>query len=64
MFFMHIIVLDKSFPYGKLKGGNMRARRRAQGRALAMCNAYANVVLDKIDNVIKEGYDGSANEDW
>ncbi len=29
-----------------------------------MCNAYANVVLDKIDNVVKEGYDGPANEDW
>lgn len=58
------IVLDKSFPYGKLKGGSKRARRRAHGRALVMCNAYANVVLDKIDKVIKEGYDGTANEEW
>lgn len=58
------IVLDKSFPYGELKGGSKRARRRAHGRALVMCNAYANVVLDKIDKVIKEGYDGTANEEW
>lgn len=58
------IVLDKSFPYGKLKGCSKRARRRAHGRALAMSNAYANVVLDKIDKVIKEGYDGTANDEW
>lgn len=58
------IVLDKSFPYGELKGGSKRARRRAHGRALVMCNAYANVVLDKIDKVIKEGYDGTANDEW
>lgn len=58
------VVLDKSFPYGELEGGNKRARRRAQGRALAMSNAYANVVLDKIDKVIKEGYDGTANDEW
>lgn len=58
------IVLDKSFPYGELKGGSKRARRRAQGRALVMCNAHANVVLDKIDKVIKEGYDGTANDEW
>lgn len=58
------VVLDKSFPYGELKGGSKRARRRAQGRALVMCNAYANVVLDKIDKVIKEGYDGTANDEW
>lgn len=58
------IVLDKSFPYGELKGGSKRARRRAHGRALVMCNAHANVVLDKIDKVIKEGYDGTANDEW
>ena len=58
------VTLDQSFPYGKLRGMGKRARKRAHSRALIMCNAYANVILDKLDKVIKEGFDGTANDNW
>lgn len=58
------VTLDKTFPFGEVSGMNKRARRKAYGRSLVMCNAYANVVLDKLDKVIKNGFDGSANEEW
>ena len=58
------VMLDKTFPFGEVTGSSKRARRKAYGRSLVMCNAYANVVLDKLDKVIKNGFDGSANEEW
>ena len=64
VFYKTNVTLDKTFPFGEVSGFSKRARRRAYGRSLVMCNAYANVVLDKLDKVIKNGFDGSANEEW
>ena len=64
VFYKTNVTLDKTFPFGEVSGFSKRARRRAYGRSLVMCNAYANVVLDKLDKVIKNGFDGSADEEW
>lgn len=58
------VILDQTFPYCELSGLNKKARKKAYARALVFCNAYANVILDKITYVVKNGYDGTANEDW
>ena len=64
VFYKTNVTLDKTFPFGEVSGFSKRARRKAYGRSLVMCNAYANVVLDKLDKVIKNGFDGSADEEW
>ena len=64
VFYKTNVTLDKTFPFGAVSAFSKRARRKAYGRSLVMCNAYANVVLDKLDKVIKNGFDGSANEEW
>ncbi|MBP5419322.1 MAG: DUF4468 domain-containing protein [Bacteroidales bacterium] len=58
------VVLDSTYPYAELSGMNKKARKKAYARALVMSNAYANVILDKLTKVVREGFDGTANEDW
>ena len=58
------VVLDSTYPYTELSGMNKKARKKAYARALVMSNAYANVILDKLTKVVREGFDGTANEDW
>ena len=58
------VVLDATYPFAEISGVNKKARKKAYARALVMSNAYANVILDKLTKVVREGYDGTANEDW
>ena len=38
--------------------------RKTSYKALVMANAYSNVIMDKIEEAIKNGVSGNETEDW
>lgn len=51
--------LDKCYPFVKND-----SHKITSSKALIMAHAYSNVVMDKIEEVVKNGLVGNENEDW
>ncbi len=51
--------LDKCFPFAKKD-----KHKKTSSKALVMAHAYSNVVMDKIEECIKNGLTGNENEEW
>ena len=51
--------LDQCFPFAKKD-----SHKKTSSKALVMPHAYSNVVMDKIEECIKNGLAGNENEDW
>lgn len=51
--------LDKCFPFD-LKDRH----KKASSKAFVMAHAYSNVIMDKIEEVVKNGLVGNETEDW
>ena len=52
-------VLDKCYPFVKKD-----SHKKTSSKALIMAHAYSNVVMNKIEEVVKNGLVGNENEDW
>ena len=52
-------VLDKCYPF-VIKDSH----KKTSSKALIMTHAYSNVVMNKIEEVVKNGLVGNENEDW
>lgn len=53
-------VLDKCFPFTDKKDSH----KKTSCKALVMAHAYSNVVMDKIEECIKNGLTGNETEEW
>lgn len=51
--------LDQCFPFAEKD-----SHKRTSSKALVMAHAYSNVVMDKIEECIKNGLSGNESEDW
>jgi hypothetical protein len=51
--------LDKCFPFAEKD-----AHKKTSCKALIMAHAYSNVVMDKIEECIKNGLTGNENDNW
>ncbi len=51
--------LDACFPFAKKD-----SHKKTSCKALVMAHAYSNVVMDKIEECIKNGLSGNEGEDW
>lgn len=51
--------LDSCYPFAKKD-----AHKKTSCKALVMAHAYSNVVMDKIEECIKNGLSGNEGEDW
>ena len=51
--------LDKCYPFAKKD-----SHKKTSGKALVMAHAYSNVVMDKIEECIKNGLSGNENDNW
>lgn len=51
--------LDKCFPFAKKD-----SHKKTSSKALVMAHAYSNVVMDKIEECIKNGLTGNEENDW
>ena len=52
--------LDTCFPFVKKR----LTQKRHQARPLVMAHAYSNVVMDKIEECIKNGLTGNEDDNW
>ena len=52
-------VLDKCFPFAAKD-----SHKKTSSKALVMAHAYSNVVMDKIEECIKNGLVGNEGDDW
>ena len=52
--------LDKCFPFSEKRDRH----KKTSCKALVMAHAYSNVVMDKIEECIKNGLNGNEDEDW
>ncbi len=51
--------LDQCFPFAEKD-----SHKKTSSKALVMAHAYSNVVMDKIEECIKNGLYGDSNDDW
>lgn len=51
--------LDKCFPFTESD-----SHKKTSSKALVMAHAYSNVVMDKIEECVKNGLNGNEDEDW
>jgi hypothetical protein len=51
--------LDTCFPFAVKD-----SHKKTSCKALVMSHAYSNVVMDKIEECLKNGLAGNENEDW
>ena len=51
--------LDKCYPFAKKD-----SHKKTSCKALVMAHAYSNVVMDKIEECIKNGVSGNENDNW
>ena len=51
--------LDKCFPFAAKD-----SHKKTSSKALIMAHAYSNVVIDKIEECVKNGLVGNEDEDW
>ena len=52
-------VLDKCYPFAKKD-----SHKKTSCKALVMAYAYSNVIMDKIEECVKNGLSGNENDDW
>lgn len=52
-------VLDACYPFAKKD-----SHKKTSCKALVMSHAYSNVIMDKIEECIKNGLAGNENDDW
>lgn len=52
--------LDSCYPYTTGKDSH----KKTSCKALVMAHAYSNVVMDKIEECLKNGLNGTENKDW
>lgn len=53
--------LEKCFPFVEKDG---HKTKKTSSKALVMTHAYSNVIMDKIEEAVKNGLVGNENEDW
>lgn len=53
--------LEKCFPFVEKDG---HKAKKTSSKALVMTHAYSNVIMDKIEEAVKNGLVGNENEDW
>lgn len=53
--------IEKCFPFAEK---DMNKAKRASAKALVMTHAYSNVIMDKIEEVVKNGLTGTEGDDW
>jgi hypothetical protein len=51
--------LDSCFPFAEKD-----SHKKTSSKALVMAHAYSNVVMDKIEECITNGFSGNESEDW
>ena len=51
--------LEKCFPFAEKD-----KHKKTSAKALVMAHAYSNVIMDKIEEAVKNGVVGNENEDW
>lgn len=52
-------VLDKCFPFAEKD-----KHKKTSSKAFIMAHAYSNVIMDKIEEAVKNGMIGNEDEDW
>lgn len=52
-------VLDKCYPFAKKD-----SHKKTSCKALVMAHAYSNVIIDKIEECLKNGLVGNENDNW
>lgn len=52
-------LLDECFPFAKKD-----AHKKTSSKALVMAHAYSNVIMDKIEEAVKNGVVGNEDDDW
>ena len=53
------VTLTKCYPFAKKD-----SHKKTSCKALVMAHAYSNVVMDKIEECIKNGLSGNENDNW
>lgn len=53
-------LLDECFPFTKEKDSH----KKTSSKALVMAHAYSNVIMDKIEEAVKNGLTGNEGDDW
>lgn len=53
--------LEKCFPFQEKDGYKAK---KSSSKALVMTHAYSNVVMDKIEEAVKNGLIGNENDNW
>lgn len=53
--------LDSCYPF---VGKDQHKAKKTSSKALVMTHAYSNVILDKIEEAVKNGIVGNENDDW
>lgn len=53
--------LDTCYPFAAKDG---HKAKKTSSKALVMVHAYSNVIMDKIEEAVKNGLVGNENEDW
>lgn len=53
--------LDECYPFAKK---DAHKAKKTSSKALVMAHAYSNVIMDKIEETVKNGLVGNENEDW
>lgn len=51
--------LDKCYPFA-----DKDSHKKTSSKALVMAHAYSNVIMDKIEEAVKNGVSGNEGEDW
>lgn len=51
--------LDQCFPFAAKDG-----HKKTSSKALVMAHAYSNVIMDKIEEAVKNGVSGNEGDDW
>ncbi|MBQ8050261.1 MAG: DUF4468 domain-containing protein [Bacteroidaceae bacterium] len=54
-------VLEKTFPFAEK---DAYKAKKTESKALVMAHAYSNVIMDKIEEAVKNGIVGNENDDW
>ncbi len=52
-------LLDECFPFAQKD-----SHKKTSSKALIMAHAYSNVVMDKIEECVKNGLTGNENDNW
>ena len=53
--------IDTCYPFAEK---DKHKAKKTSSKALVMAHAYSNVIMDKIEEVVKNGLVGNENDDW